>query len=305
MKVIAPILMVGVVFWNSLPGNSQSCFSCKSAPDSTIFCDDFERDESLTNRYFGYDDDGGEFICIKNMGRDGTAGMQVKWQKGEVAAGGLQKSIGRSPDPHMTKTAFPERHFHEIYWRIDIKLEENWEGGGGDKLSRATTIATKNWQQGMIAHIWSAGAPDNDYLLMDPASGISEDGKLVSTKYNDFENLRWMGNKRGEYPLFNKENIGKWNCIVAHVKLNTPGKSDGIFEFWINDVQQAGRYDLNWHADWNTNLESYAINAIFFENYWNQGAPKDQARYFDNILISTAPIQCNCAIQNKKETKKE
>lgn len=293
-------LMLALISWHNVLGFAQSCFTCKTAPATTVFCDDFENGESLADRYFGYDDDNGEFIRVDNIGRDGSAGMQIKWQKGEVEAGVLQKSIGRSPDPNMIKTDFRERDFNEIYWRIDIKLEKGWEGGGGDKLSRATTIATKNWQQGMIAHIWSGGkTPDDDYLIMDPASGISEEGKLVSTKYNDFEKLRWLGSKKGNYPLFNKKNIGKWNCIVAHVKLNTPGKSDGIFEFWINDILQASRYDLNWHADWNTSSESYMINAIFFENYWNKGAPKDQVRYFDNILITTTPIQCNCSVQDK------
>ncbi|HEX5025534.1 MAG TPA: hypothetical protein VFV68_09685, partial [Agriterribacter sp.] len=279
---------------------APGCFTCNDAPAGTIFCDDFETDEDVTNRYFGYDDDDGEFTRIKGVGRDGSAGMRVKWQKGEVEAGVLQKSIGRSPDTGMGKTAFPEKDFNEIYWRIDVKNEKGWEGGGGDKLTRATVIASEKWQQGMIAHIWSGGKePGNNYLVMDPATGISEDGKLVSEHYNDFSKLRWLGNKSGTTDIFSTAKTGVWNCIVAHVKLNTPGKSDGIFEFWINDKLQAGSYDLNWHADWNTKAGSYMINAVFFENYWNKGSVKDQERYFDNILISTKPISCHCSVEEK------
>lgn len=36
--------------------------------------------------------------------------------------------------------------------------------------------------------------------------------------------------------MFSTENSGKWYCVVGHVKLNTPGNQDGIFEFWINDT---------------------------------------------------------------------
>jgi hypothetical protein len=36
----------------------------------------------------------------------------------------------------------------------------------------------------------------------------------------------------------------------------------------------------------------YAINAVFFENYWNDGSIKEQERYFDNIVVSTKPIGC-------------
>jgi hypothetical protein len=37
---------------------------------------------------------------------------------------------------------------------------------------------------------------------------------------------------------------------------------------------------------------TYAINAVFFENYWNDGSPREQERYFDDIVISTAPVGC-------------
>ena len=36
----------------------------------------------------------------------------------------------------------------------------------------------------------------------------------------------------------------------------------------------------------------YALNAIFFENYWNDGSPVRQERYFDNIVVATEPIGC-------------
>ena len=82
--------------------------------------------------------------------------------------------------------------------------------------------------------------------------------------------------------------------VVAHAKLNTPGLSDGIFEFWIDDKLQAGSYNLNWHGNWNADPKNYMINAVLFENYWNSGSPKLQERYFDNILVSSIPIKCDC-----------
>lgn len=293
MKKFIPVLLFAL----ATEASAQPCLSCKDLQGNVIFCDDFESDEPVANRYFGYDDNQGEFVRMKGAGVNGSYGMRVKWQKGEVFAGTLQKAIGRSPDPKMDKAAFPDKDFSEIYWRIDLKNQAGWQGGGGDKLSRATIIAGKAWQQAMIAHIWSGGKDSSkNYLVMDPASGIDDStGKLVTTRYNDFTNLRWLGNAMGNIPLFSTENTGRWNCIVAHVKLNTPGKADGVFEFWINDTLQAARYDLNWLAGWTGKPDSYKINAVFFENYWNQGSPRDQERYFDNILITTTPIHCGCS----------
>ncbi|MBK9631351.1 MAG: T9SS type A sorting domain-containing protein [Saprospiraceae bacterium] len=143
-----------------------------------------------------------------------------------------------------------------------------------------------------MAHLWSGG-PADAFLGMDPASGINAQGTLVSTKYNDFANLRWLGFKHGNIPMFSSERAAEWHCVEGHIKLNTPGSNNGLMEFWINDTLQAGSYQMNWHGNWNSNPNNYGINAIFFENYWNAGSPVQQERYFDNLVIATQRIGCN------------
>lgn len=269
----------------------KNCFNCKTMAEGTIFCDDFENDTPLSENYFEYDDNNGDFIRMAGAGRDGSNGMRAIWQKGEVSAGSLKKSFGRIPGTYLSRNAVqPTKDFKEIWWRIDVKRQAGWTGGGADKLTRATVFVDSGWSQGLIAHVWS----NKNYLVMDPASGIDKNGSLKSTRYNDFTNLRWLGNKTGTTDLFSDANAGKWYCVTAHLKMNTPGLSDGVFEFWIDDVLQAGSYDLNWHGDWNKNQGSYMINSVLFENYWNNGSPKLQERYFDNLLISSKPISCGC-----------
>lgn len=272
-----------------------ACFSCIDAPTATIFCDDFEDDSPLTKRYFEYNDKNGSFVREEGVGVQGSAGMRARFSKGQVEAGAIKKSIGRSEDPYLHATSsMPQETFKEIYWRIDVRFQEGWVGGGADKLTRATMLL-KGWKQGMIAHVWSGGkAESHNYMVIDPASGINESGEIVSTRYNDFKNLRWLGSQRGTTNLFSEENAGKWHCVVAHAKLNTPGKSDGLFELWINDKLQARKEDINWHGTYNADPQSLGINAVFFENYWNAGSPQEQERYFDNIVISTERIACAC-----------
>jgi hypothetical protein len=270
------------------------CFSCASAPLGTIWCDDFEDTIPLNKKYFEYDNNNGDFVPVKGIGRNGTTGMRVIFQQGEISAGNIKKSFGRTPDSYIGKYAvMPALDFNEIYWRIDIRLQAGWTGGGGDKLTRALCLANSNWAEGSMAHLWSGTA--SNFLVMDPASGIDVNGNLVSTKYNDFANLRWLGAKTGSIDIFSTANSGRWFCVEGHEKLNTPGKSDGIFEFWINDTLQAQSTNLNWHGTWNSNPSNYKINTILFENYWNAGSPVLQERYFDNIVISTKRIGCNCS----------
>lgn len=284
-------LIVSILFAFHLYSCAQ-CFTCEDVGPGAIFCDDFETQDPLSDRYF---ESGGNIFLEDSVGRDDSRGIRVFWNQGDVGVGGFKKSFGRTPGSYIGQHAVePNETYTDIYWRIDVKHQHGWQGGGPAKLSRAMTLANNQWAQGMIAHIWSAGNPNNDYLGMDPASGIDENGNLVSTGYNDFSNLRWLGFKRGDIDMFSTSNSGKWYCVEAHAKLNTPGQNDGIFEFWINDTLQNGTYNLNWHGDWNDDPSHFGINAIFIENYWNEGSPIDQERYMDNFVISTERINCRC-----------
>lgn len=276
-----------------IASNAQ-CFSCAQAPPGTVWCDDFEDGKKLEDKYFEYDSDEQDCRVDKNIGRDNSQGLRIVWQKDELSAGGLKKSIGKTPSAYIGKNAaYPDSVFTEIYWHMDVRHQKGWKGNGPAKLSRALCLANNSWSTGMMAHLWSGGE-DNTYLGMDPASGISTDGKLQTTRYNDFPNLRWLGFKSGSTPLFSDNNSDTWYCVEGHVKLNTPGKNDGIFEFWINDTLQAQSSALNWHGTWNSDPKAMAINAVFFENYWNDASPVQQERYFDNLVISTQRIGCEC-----------
>lgn len=225
--IIIFLLTLSILIGFRKPVMQKPCFSCGAVKEGTIFCDDFESKQPLADRYFEYDNNAGDFVRLPNVGRDGTAGMRVVWQPGEMAAGSLKKSFGRTPDAYIGKhAAYPDKDFKEVYWRMDVRCQPGWQGGGGDKLSRAIVFTGPGWSEGMMAHIWSGG----DFLVMDPASGIDKNGLLKSTRYNDFANLRWLGNKRGTTDLFSEANAGKWFCVVAHAKLNEPGLSDGVFD---------------------------------------------------------------------------
>jgi hypothetical protein len=108
--------------------------------------------------------------------------------------------------------------------------------------------------------------------------------------YNDFNHLRWLGAQSGTTPLFDGQasHNDKWYCIEARVKLNDPGQSNGIQEFWIDGNLETNKTGLNFVGSYT----SYGINAIFFENYWNSGAAQNEERYFDNIVVSTQRIGC-------------
>jgi len=247
--------------------------------DSVIFSDDFAGAADRSARYFEYNPVQGSFVWKADEGMGAHRGaMRAQFEKGQVTAGALSVAFGRSP---FNKGVRREETFREIYWRVYVKHEAGWSGNPA-KLARATCLATPEWSQGFIAHVWGG---KGDVLCIDPATGI-QDSRKVSTKYNDFEHLHWLGLRQTQTPIFSTAESGRWVCVESHIRLNSPDRKDGIFELWIDGRLEASRTDLDWHGAWN----DYAINAVFLENYWNDGAVKREARWFSDFVISTQPI---------------
>lgn len=261
---------------------------CADPAGEWIWCDDFEVDRLAS--YFEYDDGDGNFTRTERTGVDGSFGMQARFAEGQVAAGSLHLALGRTPQDYFRPVDEGVRRYRDLYWRLWVRTEPDWVGGGGYKLTRAMSFAsTDSWAQAMIAHVWSGSSPSSrDYLVIDPASGTDEGGRVITTTYNDFDHLRWLGARQGVTPIFGPDGIGRWHCIEAHVRLNDPDRANGVFELWIDENHEAGRADLDWVGA----FEAYGINAVFLENYWNDGSPTSQERYFDNLVVSTSPIGC-------------
>lgn len=245
--------------------------------NALVFYEDFNQLPDWRIRYFEYTPENGSFVWTPEGGLAGGA-MRCQFEKGQVSAGSLKVLFGKNPFGRGLRRGEAIR---EVYWRVYVRHEAGWEGNPA-KLARATCLAGRDWSQGMIAHVWGG---KGDALCIDPATGIRESRK-VTTAYNDFPNLKWLGLRQGQTPVFSPAESGRWVCIESHVKLNLPGERDGVFELWVDGKLEAARNDLDWHGNWS----DYGINAVFLENYWNRGALKRQARWFDNFIISTKPI---------------
>lgn len=247
---------------------------------SVIFHDEFEDSTPMSETYTEYNSHNGDCTVTDIEGFGGSPRcLMANWQQGQVDAGGLVYMFGRNPSASESHS---DTDFGDIYWRFYLKTSKGWTGNP-EKLTRATIIATPNWAQAMIAHIWGEG---DDLLETDPATGIDSNNNLATTTYNDFNNLKWLGIRKGTTPIYSTSMSNTWHCIEGHVKLNTPENSNGLFEFWIDGNLEARRDDLNWVGSW----QEYGINNIMFGNYWNGGAPQAQQRFMDNIVVSTEHI---------------
>jgi hypothetical protein len=244
----------------------------QEADPATIWYDDFNGPAKA------YTESTGDLDDTVAFGGSGNS-MKCLYEKGDQGKGNRKVFFGDSPTGKVVRKG---ETFEEIYWRVYVKHQPGWTGGGPDKLSRATSITSGKWTQAMIAHVWSTG----DALTLDPASGVVG-GKVVTTKYNDFDNLHWLGQKPAStFQISSTAESGWWVCVEARAKLNTPGAKDGLFQLWIDGQLESERKNLDWRGTY----KEHGLNAVFLEAYWNKGSPVTQCRWYDNFVISTRPI---------------
>lgn len=262
------------------PAGTSLANECWNSRPEWIWCDDFDADRLA--KYFEYSSASGRFVRAGGTGIGGSSAMRVRFAAGTVGAGSLKIAFGKTPGGYIRAVDAGTSKFRDIYWRVFVYYPAGWEGGVGHKVSRATSLVNSNWAQSMIAHVWSG----NPYLYIDPASGTDASGNLRTTKYNDFDNLRWLGARKGVSSVSTR--TGVWHCIETRARLNDAGQSNGAQQLWVNGVLEAERTGLNFVGSYS----DYGINAVFLENYWNGGAPKTQDRFFDNFVVSTKRIGC-------------
>ncbi len=264
---------------------ATECGNWSSLHPEWIWCDDFESDAQLNTDYFEVDRAGGRFGVSTDDAFGGSASLKGVFIPTTKNAGNIKFSFGRTP---VAPSRNLNQDFQDIYWRFYMKVESSWTGNPA-KTTRVMIFSGSDWSQAAIGHLWN----DNSLgLALDPASGVSAgpgSTQVNTSGYNDFNNLRWLGILNGNTQVYSPGNTGKWLCIETRVKLNTPGLSDGAFQFWIDDALEAERHDLNWRSSY----QAYGLNAIFIENYSKGNLTQQQARYFDNFVVSTSKIGCN------------
>ncbi len=243
---------------------------------TTIWYDDFETAKKYSEEQGGREGPG--------LGGVGEA-MTGLYEKDQQGLGNRKVFFGDSPVMCIARKG---EKFTDIYWRVYVKHQAGWASGqpgrgGPDKLSRATSMVSDKWNQAMFAHVWSSG----DALTLDNASGV-KGGAVVTTKYNDFDNMKWVGGNKPVSPmlLHSSAEAGWWVCVEARARLNTPGKADALSQLWIDGKLQCERKDFDWRGTY----DAFGINAVFLETYWNNKSPVTQKRWYDNFVVSTEPV---------------
>lgn len=83
---------------------------------------------------------------------------------------------------------------------------------------------------------------------------------------------------------------GQWHKVETYIRLNTPGRADGIIQSWFDGELALDRRTIRFRS-----VSSLKINLLHFASFFGGSdttwAPnKDEYAYIDNFVIATRPI---------------
>jgi hypothetical protein len=83
---------------------------------------------------------------------------------------------------------------------------------------------------------------------------------------------------------------GKWHYIENYVRMNTPGKHDGIIRGWFDGKLAFEKTSFRFR-----DIDSFAVDLFFFQTHFGGGGTqyqpkKDEFIYFDKFIIATERI---------------
>jgi len=189
----------------------------------------------------------------------------------------------------------------ELYMRYYLKFDPDWICRGGKMPGFGGTYGRAGW----------GGRPVNG------SDGWSARGIFADVR-GDTVPIGWycyhadMTGRYGSEWLWRINNRGYlkkglWYCIESHVKLNTPGKNDGVLRGWVNGLPAYEKTDVRFR-----DVPTLKVETVWF-NVYNGGtwtADTDCHLYLDNIVVAAnyigpfvTPEQLRSALRPQKPEK--
>ena len=253
-------------FWGDKKGVEPGL---KSRPD-ILFFGGFESDP-WTNAWgmaWGPDPSAHGKITTDPNAFDGHS-LQVLYPQGTIGGeGGFQFLTDFSK--------FPIEPKESLYFRYYVRFEPGFDFVKGGKLpglagGAANTGGHKpNGTDGWSARVMWRG-----------------DGKIVQYVYHPDqsgeygEDFDW---NKGGCPRFFTP--GKWQCLETYVKMNSPGKKDGVIRSWLDGEPALEVTHLRFR-----DTPSLKIDKMYFDTFFGGGdpswaTPRDQTAQFDNFVMA-------------------
>lgn len=166
----------------------------------------------------------------------------------------------------------------EVYFRYYLRLADDWKPTRGGKLPGISgTYGRAGWGGRKVNGTdgWSARG-----LFSGQREGRTPIGFYcyhadMRGRYGD----HWTWDRDGFAGLENN----RWYCIEQHVKMNTPGRNDGVLQAWVDGKLVFDKADVRFRDVETLKIEAVWIN-IYHGGTWTAAA--DHHLFIDSVAIS-------------------
>jgi len=169
----------------------------------------------------------------------------------------------------------------EAYFRYHLWLDGSWDPyiDGGKMPGFAGTYGQAGWGGRAVDgnNGWSARGA---FMRADPGDAGRGIGSYVYTAApNERSGAIWGWNlgPTGWLPK------GRWVAVEQHLRLNTPGRPDGVLRAWIDGQLAFEKRDIHWRDSATLKIETLWMNV-----YHGGSATPDRelVLYIDNLVIA-------------------
>ena len=235
----------------------SECDNWQQAHPDWLWCDDFESGASLNDNYQDVSTNG--FSITTNDAFEGTHSLCQHYTTGQVDAGWISR---------IDDDGYPDHVFMRWYH----KFESNFDGFPPKMARIRYRHHSGDWKTIFAVHCW-----------------LEDDGHLAADVYaensSQANSSGWLPIAISPFTFAEPGNIDRWICFEMEMQVNTSGNTDGAYRFWANDTLIVERQNVDLRGATNDK-----INEFMLDCYWNGGSPKEQNRYYDNLVIAIKKI---------------
>jgi hypothetical protein len=213
------------------------------------------------------------------------AGQRFEALDGAAAAITLHTGTTQALNSHIKLDRRPHGEPEEAYFRYYLRLGDNWNPtlDGGKLPGLSGTYGRAGWggRKADGSNGWSARGS----FLQQTAGGTTLAGMRAVGSYvyhagmdtNYGDNWGW---NLGPTGLLQKN---RWYCIEQHVRLNTPGQTNGVLEIWVDGRLAFQKTDIRYRDTSTLRIESVWMNVY---HGGARPAPHDMTLFIDNLVVA-------------------
>jgi hypothetical protein len=198
---------------------------------------------------------------------------------------GLAKGANRGLDMRFTFAGQPGGEPEEAYFRYYLRFSDDWnpDVDGGKMPGFAGTYGRAGW--GMRKSSGADGWSMRGQFYAIAGRGNPRVGSTALGTYAYHADISEASGEAWVWPLGRLAALerNRWYSVEQYVRLNTPGRKDGVLRAWIDGRLAFEKVDIRMRT-----VPELKIENVWF-NVYHGGtlpAPRDMHLYIDNVVIA-------------------